>query len=118
MKITISVSAGTDDPTRATLGMVAAKAAREQGHDVLVWLQGEAAIVANRNVYPNLRGINMPPMKDVMDALVEAQVPIWVCEACGKGRGVSPELMVPTARFKNMGEYVAAALERDRTLAF
>ena len=69
MKVTISVSAGTDDPTRATLGMVAAKAANEQGHDVLVWLQGEAAVVASRNVYPNIRGINIPPMKDVMEAL-------------------------------------------------
>lgn len=118
MKITISISAGTDDPTRATLGMVAAKAANEQGHDVLLWLQGEAAVVANRNVYPNMRGVNIPPMKDVMEALVEAKVPIWVCEACAKGRGVTAEVMVQTARFQHMGEYVAAALERDRSLAF
>ena len=34
----ISGSRGTDDPTMATLPFMAAKTAKEQGHDVVVWL--------------------------------------------------------------------------------
>jgi uncharacterized protein involved in oxidation of intracellular sulfur len=34
----ISGSRGTDDPTMATLPFMAAKTAKEQGHDVIVWL--------------------------------------------------------------------------------
>ncbi|MBX9810619.1 MAG: DsrE family protein [Burkholderiales bacterium] len=118
MKVIVSVSAGTDDPTRATLGMLAAKVAQEQGHEVTVWLQGEAATIANKHVYDKIQGLNMPPMKGIVEALLAAKVPIWVCEACGKGRNVTPENMLETACYKNMGDYVALALAADRSLSF
>ena len=118
MKFTIAVSAGTDDPTRATLGMVAAKAAREQGHEVIVWLQGEATVIANRHVYEKIQGVNIPPMKAVMEALLAARVPLWVCEACAKGRNVGPDNWVETAQYKGMGEYVAAVAAAERSLSF
>ncbi len=118
MKVIVSVSAGTDDPTRATLGMLGAKAAVDRGHEVVVWLQGEAATIANRNVYAKIQGINMPAMKDVVEALVAAKVPLWVCEACGKGRGVTPENWLETASYKTMGDYVAAALSFEKSLSF
>jgi predicted peroxiredoxin len=118
MDVIISVSAGTDDPTRATLGMLAAKAAADQGHSVTLWLQGEGAVVANRNVYANIQGVNMPPMKSVVEALVTAKVPIWVCEACAKGRNVVGANLLDTASLKGMGEFVAKALAADRALSF
>ena len=39
----ISGSRGTDDPTMATLPLMAAKTAKEQGHDVVLWLWNEAS---------------------------------------------------------------------------
>lgn len=118
MKIMVAVSAGTDDPTRATLGMAGALNAAKQGHEVTVWLQGEAAVIANTNVYPNIQGLNMPAMKDIVEDLVERGVPMWVCEACGKGRDVGPENWLRTAEYRNMGDYVAAVVEADRSLSF
>ncbi|GIX27894.1 MAG: hypothetical protein KatS3mg123_1775 [Burkholderiales bacterium] len=118
MKFLIAVSSGTDDPTRATLGMMAAKVAREQGHEVTVWLQGEAVVIANRHVYDKIQGINMPAMKSVVEALLAENVPFWVCEACGKGRNVTPDNWVATATYKTMGDYVAAAAAADRVLSF
>ena len=41
----ISGSRGTDDPTMATLPLMAAKTAREQGHDVVLWLWNEAVVL-------------------------------------------------------------------------
>ena len=118
MKILVAVSAGTDDPTRATLGMMAAKVALDKGNEVVVWLQGEAAVIANKNVYANIQGLNMPAMKGVVEALVAAKVPLWVCEACGKGRNVTPENWLETASYKTMGDYVSAALSFDKSLSF
>ena len=40
----ISGSRGTDDPTMATLPLMAAKTAKEQGHDVVLWLWNEVRI--------------------------------------------------------------------------
>jgi uncharacterized protein involved in oxidation of intracellular sulfur len=44
----ISGSRGTDDPTMATLPFMAAKTAKEQGHDVIVWLWNEAVTLGRK----------------------------------------------------------------------
>lgn len=118
MKVMISVTSGTDDPTRATLGMLAAKAAVEQGHEVIVWLQGEAVTLAKYNVYPFIIGVNMPAMKDAVEFLVTNKVPLWVCQACGKGRDVGPDNWVSSASYKSMGDFIAATLEMDKNIEF
>jgi uncharacterized protein involved in oxidation of intracellular sulfur len=118
MKVVVSVTHGTNDPTQATLGILAAKSAVDQGHDVTVWLQGEAAVLANKNVYPSVQGVNMPALKDAMEALVEKQVPIWVCKACGIARNVDESNWVATASYRGMGDYVAAVTEADKNIDF
>ena len=118
MKVVIAISSGTEDPTRATLGILAAKVAVDQGHEVIVWLQGEAAVIANKNVYGLMLGNNMPPMNDAVNALLAKNVPFWVCEACGKSRNVSSENWVETASYKTMPEYMTAALSSDKNLHF
>jgi len=118
MKMVVSVTHGTDDPTQATLGILAAKAATDQGHDVTVWLQGEAAVLANKHVYPHVQGVNMPAMKDAMEALVAKGVPVWVCKACGAARGVDESNWVSTATYKGMGDFVTAVTEADKNIDF
>lgn len=118
MKVVVAVTSGTEDPTRATLGILAAKAAAERGHEVIVWLQGEGVVLANRNVYPTVQGVNMPPMKDALEFLLDAGVPLWVCEACGKARDVHPDNWVATASYKGMGEYMDAVIDAERHIDF
>ncbi|MBD2435172.1 DsrE family protein [Fischerella sp. FACHB-380] len=118
MKVIVSVSSGTNDPTLATLGMLAAKVAVDEGHEVIVWLQGEDVTIANKNVYDKIQGLNMPPMKAVVEALLSANVPIWVCEACAKDRNITPENWISTASYKNMSDYVSTALSMDKSLNF
>ena len=48
----ISGSRGTDDPTMATLPFMAAKTAKEQGHDVIVWLWNEAVTLGRKTGLP------------------------------------------------------------------
>ncbi|PSP16852.1 MAG: sulfur reduction protein DsrE [Cyanobacteria bacterium QS_8_64_29] len=118
MQVVVAVSYGTDDPTKATLGMLAAKAAADRGHAVTVWLQGEGVAIANRHVYGTIQGLNMPAMKDVVEALIAAETPLWVCQACAQGRNITPDNWVSTATYKGMGDYVSAALAADKTLNF
>lgn len=116
MKVIVSVTSGTEDPTRATLGVLAAKQAMDQGHEVTVWLQGEGAVLANKNVYPSVVGVNMPPLKDAMDALVANGVPMWVCKACGEARDVTSSNWVATAEYRGMGDFVSAVMAADKNL--
>jgi predicted peroxiredoxin len=50
MEFIISGSHGTDDPTMATLPFMAAKAAQEQGHDVILFLWNEAVTLARPGI--------------------------------------------------------------------
>ena len=49
-RFVIAGSKGTDDPTMATLPFIASQAAHEQGHDVVLWLQDEAVVLAKKGV--------------------------------------------------------------------
>ena len=114
----ISGSRGTDDPTMATLPFIAAKTAREQGHDVVLWLWNEAVVLARAGVAEHVTGVNLTPLKDLLAAAQAAGIPLWVCGACAVARGVGAEDLVAGCAIKGMPDYIAAVLERDRSVTF
>jgi predicted peroxiredoxin len=70
--IIISGSRGTDDPTMATLPFMAAKAAKEQGHDVVVWLWNEAVTLGRKGMADHVAEVNLTPLKDLLAAVQQA----------------------------------------------
>ena len=72
----ISGSRGTDDPTMATLPFMAAKTAKEQGHDVVLWLWNEAVTSARKGSADHVVGVNLTPLKDLLAAVQAANIPI------------------------------------------
>jgi predicted peroxiredoxin len=59
----ISGSRGTDDPTMATLPFMAAKTAKEQGHDVVLWLWNEAVTLGRKGTADHVSGVNLTPAR-------------------------------------------------------
>ena len=114
----ISGSRGTDDPTLATLPFMAAKTAKEQGHDVILWLWSEAVTLSRKGTADHVVGVNLTPLKDLLAAVQAANIPLWVCGACAVARGVSDKDLVGGATIKGMLDYIQAAAEREKVLAF
>ncbi|WP_139557839.1 DsrE family protein [Methylotetracoccus oryzae] len=114
----ISGSHGTDDPTMATLPFIAAKAAKEQGHDVVLWLWNEAVVLGRKGVADHVIGVNLTPLKDLLAAVQAAGIPIWVCGACAVARQVGEGDLVAGSTIKGMPDYIAAVLERDKSVMF
>ena len=114
----ISGSRGTDDPTMATLPFMAAKTAREQGHDVVLWLWNEAVTLGRKGTADHLIGVNLAPLIDLLAAGQAAQIPIWVCGACAVARQIGAGDLVAGASIKGMPDYIKAVAERDRNVAF
>ena len=114
----ISGSRGTDDPTMATLPFMAAKVAKEQGHDVVLWLWNEAVTLARKGTADHVTGVNLTPLKDLLAALQAANIPIWVCGACAVARQIGAGDLVAGATIKGMPDYIRAVAERDRNVAF
>jgi uncharacterized protein involved in oxidation of intracellular sulfur len=63
-------------------------------------------------------GVNLTPLKDLLAAVQAAGVPIWVCGACAVARQIGPENLVEGATIKGMPDYIAAILERDKSITF
>jgi predicted peroxiredoxin len=114
----ISGSRGTDDPTMATLPFMAANSAKEQGHDVVLWLWNEAVTLGRKGTADHVVGVNLSPLKDLLAALQAANIPIWVCGACAVARQISAGDLVAGATIKGMPDYIRAVAERDRNVMF
>lgn len=114
----ISGSRGTDDPTMATLPFMAAKTAKEQGHDVVLWLWSEAVTLGRKGVADHITGVNLTPLKELLVTVQAAGIPIWVCGACAVARQVGTADLVAGASIKGMPDYIKAVAERDRSVAF
>lgn len=114
----ISGSRGTDDPTMATLPFIAAKAAKEQGHDVVLWLWNEAVVLARKGVADHVVGVNLTPLKDLVAAIQSQGIPIWVCGACAVARQLIEGDLIDGSVIKGMPDYIAAVAARDRNIMF
>ena len=114
----IAGSKGTDDPTMATLAFIAAKVAKEQSNEVILWLQGEAVVLARKGVADSVQGVGLPALKDIAGAVQSAGIPIWVCSACAVARQLAEEDLVQGSLIKGMPDYVKAVGESDRSLSF
>ena len=102
----------------ATLPFMAAKTAKEQGHDVVLWLWNEAVTVARKGVADHVVGVNLTPLKDLVAAVQAANIPIWVCGACAVARQIEGSDLVPGAVIKGMPDYIKAVAERDKSVMF
>ncbi len=71
-------TAGSDDPTRAGLPFNFALGALEAGHQPQIFLAGEAAYVMKEDVAAAIMPVAMPPLREMLEALVARQVPIFV----------------------------------------
>lgn len=114
----ISGSRGTDDPTMATLPFIAAKSAKESGHEVVLWLWNEAVVLSRNGIADHVTGVNLVPLKDLLAAVQSAGIPIWVCGACAVARGIGTEDLVSGASIKGMPDYIAEVAARDRSVTF
>ncbi len=117
-KILISAKHGTDNPTLATLPYIAAKTAKEQGHDPILFLWDEATALVRPGAADHIQGVNVKALRDVLAAVIEMGIPIWACKGCALARGVDPENMIANAEIKEMGDFIQALAECDKNVEY
>ena len=79
MKITYFVSAGTSDPTRASIPLhLAANGSLEVGHETAVVVGGDAAELLLEDNAQTVEGVGVPPMRDLLAKLRDHEVPVFV----------------------------------------
>ena len=79
MKMTYVASAGTSDPTRASIPLhLAANGSVENGDETQVVLLGDAAEILVGDTADKLEGVGLPPARDLLAKLRDHAVPVYV----------------------------------------
>ncbi len=79
MKITYFASAGTADPTRASIPLhLAANGSVEVGQETTIILGGDAAELIVDDNAQRVEGVGVPPARELFAKLREHEVPVFV----------------------------------------
>ena len=79
MRITYFVSAGTSDPTRASVPLhLAANGSVEVGQETSIVLGGDAAELLLGDTAETLQGVGVPPVQELLAKLRDHEVPVFV----------------------------------------
>jgi predicted peroxiredoxin len=79
MKITYFVSAGTGDPTRASIPLhLAANGSVEIGQETVIVLGGDATELLVGDTAERLEGVGVPPARELLAKLRDHAVPVFV----------------------------------------
>ena len=77
-KILVKSAWGSDDPTKAAFAFLHANALREAGHEVQIFLLGEAVSLMRTAVIEAVVPVGWPPLAEIFAATVRHKIPLHV----------------------------------------
>ncbi len=102
LKIFIKSAWGSDDPTKASFPFLHGSALAEAGHEVQIFLLGEAVGIMRDSTLNSITPVGWPPLKEIFPKVLSLNIQIYACGACSKARGIlASDLENKKAKFGN-----------------
>jgi len=114
-KLLINLTHGPEAPTRAALGFLVGRAALEDGHEVALFLAGDAVQLLREQTLDTLVGLGTGSLRASYDAIVERGGTFYVSGMSSKARGFEPNGEAESALPSRL---VQLAFEADRVLTY
>lgn len=77
LKIMMKSAWGSDDPTRASFPFVHGLALADAGHDVQIFLTGEATYTMRKATVNAIMPVGWPPLSETLEKVVAKHIPIF-----------------------------------------
>ena len=117
LKIMIKSAWGSDDPTKAAFPFLHGEALSEAGHEVQIFLLGEAVSLMRKPVADAVVPVGWPPLSEALSKIAAKKIPIYACGACSRARGVTEaDLTEYGARFGNPTIFVSLVEWAERII--
>jgi uncharacterized protein len=117
-KLLIHLATGPENPTRGALALLVARTAAEEGHDVQLFLAGDAVQYARPATASTAQGIGTGSFGEHWEALVTAEVPIFLSGMSSNARGLELENAVEGIELATPAKLVELATWADSTLTY
>jgi len=117
LKIMMKSAWGSDDPTRASFPFAHGLALADAGHDVQIFLTGEATYLMRKATADAILPVGWPPLSEMREKVVAKHIPVFSCGACSRARGVTEtDLNTWGAKFGNPAIFVSLVEWADRII--
>ena len=87
-KILVHITHGPENPTRAALGFLIAKTAIDEGHEVNLFLAGDAVQLMRDAVLDSLIGLGTGKLRELYDAIAGGGGRFYLSGMSSKARGL------------------------------
>lgn len=98
-RLLVHIATGPQDPTRLALGLLVARTARQQGHDVDVFVAGDAVHVLDEEKRSGVNGLGTGSAAEHWAALVEGGARLFGSGMSARARDITApegvELVLP-----------------------
>jgi uncharacterized protein len=88
VKLLVHLATGPEHPTRAALALLVARTAVEDGHEVRVFLAGDAVQLVREPTAAAVQGVGTGSFGEHWKALRDAGVPVYLSGLSSKARAV------------------------------
>jgi len=118
LKIMMKSPWGSDDPTKAAFPFLHGLALAEAGHEVQIFLLGEAVSLMRKSVASAVTPVGWPPLAETLEKVKARSIPIFACGACSRARGVTEaDLANYNAKFGNPTIFVSLVEWADKIIS-
>jgi predicted peroxiredoxin len=118
LKIMMKSAWGSDDPTKAAFAFLHGHALAEAGHEVQIFLLGEAVSIMRKSLASAMVPVGWPPLVETLDKVVAKHIQIYACGACCRARSVTEsDLSQWGAKFGSPTIFVSLVEWADRIIA-
>jgi len=118
-KLLVHVTCGPENPTKAALGFLVAKAALEEGNEVTVFLAGDGVQLLRDSVLDSLTGLGTGSLRESFDAVVAGGAQLYASGMSSKARGVGEsDLDGKPVELALPNRLVQLAFEADRVISY
>jgi len=115
LKIMMKSAWGSDDPTRASFPFLHGLALADAGHEVQIFLTGEATYLMRKATVDAIMPVGWPPLSETRERIVAKKIPVFSCGACSRARGVTEaDLNIWGAKFGSPAIFVSLVEWADR----
>ncbi len=117
------VNNGPEDPNRATVPFLTAKALIEKGQEVSIWLYNNSVYLMVEDALQYVQAPGLPPLEDLMLFLDSHNMPIYIGVSCAIGRGLVDLHHKPLVNFsygelKSPPDLAQLMMEADDVVGF
>jgi predicted peroxiredoxin len=110
-KFLFVLGTGMENPSKGTRCLQIAGIAREEGHEVSVFLLDDGVIFAKKGMTENIVAPTGDDMQTHMEKLQTLKVPFYVCTPCAKARQISESDFIENARLSTAKQLIALAVD-------